>query len=110
MLQKKRRLTVAGFNEAFARGRRHHGTFVQLIHTPGTTFHGAAVVGKKVFKQAVQRNLLRRRLYAVLYAWQTKHSTTATYICIAKPAAKTASFTEIKADLESLLARTDNNR
>ena len=110
MLKKRHRLTVAAFNEAFKRGRRYHGTLVQLIHAPGEAFHGAAVVGKKVHKRAVDRNKLRRRMYAVVYQLHTKGQLHGVYICIAKPAARTASYQAIKTEITTLLAQTTSNR
>lgn len=62
MLKKQHRLTVAEFDQYFKAGRRFHGEYLQLIYTATESFHGAVVVGKKVYKNAVDRNRLRRRL------------------------------------------------
>ncbi len=88
MLAKKQRLTTKEFDVVFKSGKRVHSPTMQLIYTPGDTFHGAAVVGKKVYKRAVDRNRLRRRLYGVLYRHQKQQGYAGTYILVAKPAIK----------------------
>jgi len=91
MLSKKSRLTKKEFDHVFKNGKRIHSPSMQLIYTPGEKFHGAAVVGKKVHKRAVDRNRLRRRLYGVLYRYQKAQGCTGTYILIAKAPLKDVS-------------------
>lgn len=105
MLPKKKRLTATEFSRFFASGRRVHGTNMQLVVTPLSEFHGAAVVGKKVFKSAVKRNKVRRRLYDALYRAYRRQSLTGVYIVIAKPAAAKASFEALRDELEVLLGK-----
>lgn len=105
MLAKKHRLTATEFERHFASGKRVHGTLLQLIHVPGGQFHGSAVAGKKVNKKAVRRNKLRRRIYGALYRAHRARDLAGVYIVIAKPAAATATFAELKEELDSLLAR-----
>jgi ribonuclease P protein component len=88
MLAKKERLTTAAFNRSFSVGRRYHFPTLTVVYDATTTRHGAVVVGKKVFKKAVDRNRLRRQLYGALYRWLKQTGTTGTYIIIAKPAIK----------------------
>lgn len=88
MLSKKNRLTRSQFDEYFKRGKRFHSPHLQLIYTPAEQFSGAAVVGKKVFKKAVDRNTMRRRLYGVLYREGHQRGRTGIFILIAKPPAK----------------------
>lgn len=86
MFKKRHRLTKAMFDQSFRQGKRFHSPELQLIHDKTTPdFHGAVVVGKKVYKKAVLRNKLRRRIYGVLYRWQKTHQATGTYILVAKP-------------------------
>lgn len=92
MLTKKQRLTKKEFDHVFKNGKRVHSPSLQLIYTPGEQFHGAAVVGKKVHKRAVDRNRLRRRLYGVLYRYQKAQGCTGTYILIAKAPLKEVSI------------------
>ncbi len=106
MLPKKKRLTTKEFSRFFASGRRVHGSLVQLIHAPHEEFHGAAVVGKKVFKSAVKRNKVRRRMYDALYRIHRRDGLCGVYILIAKPIAAQAGFAAIAEDVERVLART----
>lgn len=64
------------------------------------------MVGKKVFKKAVERNRLRRRLYALLYTLKKQHNLRGVFIVVAKPAAKSTSFSEIKKELVEMVGRT----
>ncbi len=98
MLKKSHRLTRQQFSEYFTAGRRIHTPHFTIITAPADQFHGAVVVGKKVYKKAVDRNRCRRRVYGTLYRWQQRCGATGVYIIIAKPTA---------ADLsQSLLAPT----
>lgn len=101
MLPKRQRLTTTAFMQAFQTGRRYHDLAFQLIVAPSDTFHGAAVVGKKVYKRAVDRNRLRRQLYGLLY--RSGVTTQGTYIIVAKPAATQLSRTERAAHVQQLL-------
>jgi len=88
MLSKKKRLTKKEFDAVFQTGKRIHSPALQLIYKKDDCFHGAAVVGKKVYKSAVGRNRLRRRLYGVLYTYYKNNPLQGTFILIAKPALK----------------------
>lgn len=107
MLTKKERLTKKQFAHFFKRGKRLHGAYVQLVYTPFPTFHGAAVVGKKINPRAVVRNRIRRRLYAALYARTRAKDQTGVFILIAKPAIKTVPYRAICEDLNTLLTRIE---
>ncbi len=85
MLAKKHRLTRAEFSKYFKTGKRTNSPIGTLIVSPNKSFHGAVVVGKKVSKKAVGRNVLRRRAYAQLYS-KFKESNSGIYILILKPA------------------------
>jgi ribonuclease P protein component len=109
MLPKKKRLSREAFNTIFTKGHRSHSPFLQIITSKTDTFHGSVVVGKKVYQKAVDRNKLRRQLYALLYHFSKQAPTPCTYIVIAKPAIKGVSFLELKESflkqLESLAKR-----
>lgn len=105
MLPKQNRLTVAAFNRFFKRGKRHHGQYMTLIYTPDEHFSGAVVVGKKVYKRAVDRNRLRRQLYPVLQLWHTQHAATGAFQCLLKPTANTQTADVLRTELQSLLAQ-----
>jgi len=103
MLKKKDRLTKKGFDHSFSVGTRYHSPVLQLIYEDTPNFHGAAVVGKKVHKKAVDRNRLRRRLYGVLYRYQATHTLTGTFILIGKPALKDVVKSEFTKKVEEVL-------
>lgn len=105
MLSKKQRLTKKEFDHVFTSGKREHSPTLQLIYARGDSFHGAAVVGKKVFKKAVDRNKLRRRLYGVLYRMHAVQSFDGTYILVAKPAIKEVKNIDFSKTVESLLQK-----
>lgn len=85
MFKKRQRLSTKEFNLAFTTGRRFHTPYFQAILKPSSTFHGAVVVGKKVYKHATERNRLRRRVYGVMYRHLTRDALPYTIILIAKP-------------------------
>jgi len=105
MLKKKERLTKKEFDRSFAVGKRYHSPCIQLIYEETPDFHGAAVVGKKVFKNAVDRNRLRRRLYGVLYRYHKTNPLQGTFILIAKSALKEVSKNNFSQEIESLLKK-----
>ena len=105
MLRKTQRLTKAGFDTYFKVGKRIHHPLLQLIYAPHKNFHGSVVVGKKVSKKAVIRNLLRRRVYGQLYRWSQEGGRTGVHIIILKPAAQSATKKQIAEALDSTLAR-----
>jgi len=110
MLKKHHRLTVAAFDAHFKSGKRRHGTYLQLIHSPAPVFHGAVVVGKKVYKTAVGRNRLRRQLYAVLFEYKQQKNNPGVYIALVKPAARLVPVSEVRAELRTLLAQCTQSR
>jgi ribonuclease P protein component len=66
MLKKVERVSRAGFDAFFKKGKRHYSEHATLVFSSFPTFHGSVVVSKKVSKLAVKRNTLRRRVYAQL--------------------------------------------
>jgi ribonuclease P protein component len=100
MLPKNKRLTHKEFDIHFKKGKRFHGTALQLIISPSPTFHGAIVVGKKVYQRAVDRNKVRRSLYPVLSEYKSTK-----YVCIviAKPPLKNIPLANVRAELRTLL-------
>jgi len=103
MLKKKQRLTKEAFDIVFKKGQRVHSPTIQLIYQKSDVFHGSAVVGKKVCKKAVDRNRLRRRLYAVLYSYCKAGSCKGTYVLVAKPKLTEVSKKEFTQEVEKVL-------
>lgn len=108
MLKKKERLTRKQFDKVFSVGKRIHTPYIQIIIAESDSFHGAVVVPKKVYKKAVDRNALRRKLYAALYEAYKKNNIQKTLILIVKPTITTVSkniyIPSLKAVLEKLHA------
>ncbi len=86
MLKKQERLTKQAFDRSFSLGKRLHTKELQLIYHPSPAFQAAVVVGKKVYKKAVDRNRLRRQLYATLSDVRAERGFVGTVIVVAKPA------------------------
>lgn len=103
MLKKKERLTKKEFDRFFSVGKRIHSPAFTLLYTPLETFHGAVVVGKKVYKKAVDRNRLRRRLYNALYKEIKDTEVTGVFIILAKSGAVSLDFSELRQSVSSVL-------
>jgi len=103
MLSKKQRLTRTGFTSAFSAGKRMHTPTMQVIICPSDSFHASVVVPKKVYKNAVDRNKLRRKIYAVLYEQNKKKPFSKTVIIIVKPSIKGIPSPIVKASLLTAL-------
>ena len=110
MLPQKERLTREQFNRSFSVGKRLHLPYLQLIiDSTSDSFHGSIVISKKVYKKAVERNKLRRQLYAVLSAFHKTSEVRATYMVIVKPTIKGTSLLEVSSELKELLQKTSKN-
>jgi ribonuclease P protein component len=104
MLAKKERLTRKEFDLHFKQGRRFHADVFQLIVSPSPTFHGAVVVGKKVYPHAVDRNRVRRSLYPILAQFGKGKRVSNTLIVITKPALVKLTGTQAREALRGLLS------
>lgn len=82
MLKKTERLSRIEFSRYFKSGKRSNSEYLTIVQSPAPVFKAAVVVGKKVFKEAVDRNRLRRQIYALL---QTKKTGTGVYLILVKP-------------------------
>jgi ribonuclease P protein component len=103
MLKKNERLTKKQFDRFFSSGKRVHSPAFTLLYTPEETFHGAVVVGKKVYKKAVDRNHLRRRLYNALYKEVKDTEATGVFIILTKSEAIGLDFKELRQSIGSVL-------
>lgn len=104
MLKKKQRLSRSEFANLLKKGRRVHDTHFSLIFTPSTETKCGLVVSKKVAKQAVARNLIRRRVYAIfgenLTVLANKH-----VALLTKPSIKTLSYEELSKQIEDTIRK-----
>ena len=69
MLTKDFRLTKKEFSEVFKKGRTFQFADFVIKYTPSSLPHSRFAIscGLKISKKATQRNLLRRRLYAIIH-------------------------------------------
>ena len=111
MFKKSERLNRTKFAEYFKIGRRFHSDNFTAIYYPAPMRAVAVVVGKKVHKGAVERNTLRRRVYAALRAvFESEAVATGIYIIICKPAAKNLERSAVLPEVASLLATISKPR
>lgn len=111
MFKKSERLGRAKFTEYFKIGRRFHSDSFTLIYSPAPLRAVAVVVGKKVYKGAVDRNTLRRRVYAAVREEMVRKSiTTGIFILIAKPGVKDVPPAIFVPELVNLLATVTKSR
>jgi ribonuclease P protein component len=104
MLKKHQRLTRSEFETYFKQGKRFHSEHLTLIYLPHSSFHAAVVVGKKVSKKAVERNHIRRRVYALLYTKKQAHAT-GIIIALIKPSFTSLTKQQAKTQTENLIGR-----
>ena len=107
MLKKKERLTKRQFDRFFSSGKRSNSPLLGLTYTSHESFHGAVVVGKKVYKKAVDRNKMRRRLYSLLYNLKEKFNLKVVYIITTKSTAKDSTYSELKDQLIDLVGKLE---
>ena len=105
MLAKEQRLSVAAFAKVFATGKRLHLPQLSLVYVPDETFRAAVVVGKKVAKKAVDRNTLRRRVYAQLRDLTAGAPLPVSVLVLIKPAFGPLTKTEQRQIVEEAITR-----
>lgn len=96
MLKKANRLSHSLFTKTFSVGKRIHNTYSTVVFSPSENFSSAVVVSKKIYKKAHERNLVRRRFYAVIAETLKNHKAKGVYIFIVKPMIKTLTRKEFK--------------
>ena len=107
MFKKSERPNRTAFTKYFNLGKRFHTDYFTLIYSPAPLRAVAVVVGKKVYKGAVERNTLRRRVYA---AARVAVGSTGVYVIISKPPAKNLTQAEIAPAVTALLATAHKPR
>jgi ribonuclease P protein component len=101
MLPRSRRLTRATFPDTRTAYRAVSPHF-SLSWGPAKAGGAAAIVSKKVAKRSVDRHLLKRRMLAVVASYASPSRFLIAYARAGSPA---LSFTLVKQELTSLLAR-----
>jgi len=112
MLSKSARLSRAEFSVVFTRPeKRVHISECSIYYASSPTFKASVVVGKKVAKLAVQRNRLRREVYAQIQtALQNDTALHGQYIFILKPPYTKLSKAKRKTVIIELLAQNLKSR
>jgi len=111
MFPKKNRITKTGFDALLKKGSVFHSPYFSLRYSKkdGSLPQFAFVVSKKVAKNAVERNILRRRGFSSLRELGVleKNSKWNGFTCafFFKKEAKALSFQEIKKEIEELLKK-----
>jgi ribonuclease P protein component len=82
MFKKANRLTTKEFSHYFKTGKRHNYQHLSIIFSKSDTLKVSVVVGKKVAKSAVKRNMLKRRVLAAL---RQADLSVGSYIFLLKP-------------------------
>lgn len=103
MLRKTERLPRSAFLPFFKNGKRFHGPNLGIVYTPHQSFHASVVVSKKVSKLAVDRNTIRRRLYAQLRLLRVRKP--GVYIVTVKPTFASLSRKAMKEEASTLIER-----
>jgi len=111
MFKKTKRLSRPQFTEYYKKGVRFQTPELTLVYNANIPLLVSVVVGKKVFKNAVDRNRLRRRIYASIRRYFTaKEVFSGSYIIITKPPAAKLTRLATIAATEQILARIGNSR
>ena len=110
MLPKQKRLNKDLFLEIMASGRTFHAAFfsVKAIKTD-TTLSPSRIgisASKKIFKTAVERNKVRRRLYSVVKELIPEFSGSFSMIIMAKEPCLTEKLPELRVTLRSLFVKS----
>jgi ribonuclease P protein component len=66
MLSKANRLSVKEFDLVVKTGRESHSPFFTIKYIPASDFKFSPTAPKRIFKTAVSRNLIRRRVYGAV--------------------------------------------
>ena len=97
MLKKANRLNHVSFAKNFSTGKRIHNAYTTVIYTPTQDFASAVVVSKKIYKKAHERNLIKRRFYAIIRKIiDDNRNIKGEYIFITKPTIKNLTKGEFK--------------
>ncbi len=104
MLKKRDRLSKREVETLLKKGRRLHSTLLTVAYLPAPHTKAAVVVGKKIAKKAVQRHLLRRRVFHLLERWGALYNGKHVAVLL-HPDAAHATYQELEQTLTHLLEK-----
>lgn len=113
MLPKQNRLKKQkDFEKVFKSGKSAKGKYFFLKALPSLkeSVRVGFVVSKKIAKQAVLRNKIKRRLRAAVKEEMPKFSKRCDVVVVAFPAIKNASYQEIKRDIALVMEKSIFNQ
>lgn len=105
-LNKTERLKREQFTQFFKQGTRTHSKYATMVHHPADTLHASVVVSKKVAKQAVTRNKLRRRVYNLIRSEIKNQNKTGVYIMVLKPSIQELTTKEQGEQIKTIIGQT----
>jgi ribonuclease P protein component len=107
MLPRKKRLTTELFDQIITSGRIFNSPLFTLraIKIEGKS-RFSAVASKKIFKTAVARNRIRRRVYAQLETLSPKIKDGFHGVLLSKQAVSKASSQDLSKEIEDLFVKT----
>lgn len=107
MLPSSKRLTTPLFKSVMDKGKIFHSSLfnIKLLKIEGKSLFSVAVP-KKIAKNAVDRNRIRRQVYSALSSFDKKISSGFYGVLIIKALIIKSTFDEILSGLESLFVKT----
>ena len=103
MLKRTQRVPSGLFSHVARKGVTKHSDNFSVRLVTSDTPRAAVVVSKKVAKGAVERNQVRRRVYAVLGELLDEVKRDAYIVIIAKKGLELATFEEIREEMKEVL-------
>lgn len=107
MLPKSKRLTTEAFKEIIEKGRSIHSPFLilRVVLTNKNNRYGISVP-KKVAKQAVLRNKIRRRIYTIIDKLSEKLKSGHDIVVIVKIGVEKLIFNDLQSELERAFVKS----
>lgn len=105
MLPKSKRLSTEVFQGIIEKGQSIHSPFLILRKSPVAGHsHFSVSVPKKVAKQAVARNKMRRQIYSIIEKMSVKEGQNV--IIITKVGSEKLSFSQLSDELSTLFVKS----
>lgn len=105
MLPKSKRLTTEEFKKVIEKGQSFHSPFLiaRLANSPKQSRFSVSVP-KKVCKNAVDRNKIRRRIYSIISGIDTKLGSNV--VMIVKPGFENLDYKEMRDEIAKIFVKS----